>query len=408
MLEKFTIIIPTRDRAETLAATIKTCLRQRYENLEIIVSDNVSLDNTKAVVDGFASPRLRYINPGHRLSMAGHFDFALGHATDGFVMCIGSDDGVMPDGVAYASALASRHGVDAVSCRQASYVWPNFMDQSIAGRLSFGQLRDDVEIRNSKEWIERTLNFKAPYCFDLPNLYCGFVHKRVLDKAYKDGRYFNSITPDAYAAFATAISVERYAFSHKSFVIAGASSKSNGASAMHPVGAGEEFKKFNVENDIEFSTGYVNCPSFEIAAGEAFAKLAEMFPERCAPYKVNHAAMLKGALDNANERTRDEVKAAVAQMAVYFSVDLAAPVPVIPKVKRGQMGRPTLGESVHGYVAGLRTPRGIEIERSWDLGIQDVDDAALVAHVLSQGFNAEQITTTRSTLTKRLKRKIGF
>ena len=150
----------------------------------------------------------------------------------------------------------------------------------------------------------------------------------------------------------------------------------------------------------------MNCPSFEIAAGEAFAKLAEMFPERCEPYKVNHAAMLKGALDNANDRTRDAVQAAVAKMAAHFSVDLAAPVPAISKVKRGQMGRPTLGESVHGYVAGLRTPRGIEIERSWELGIQDVDDAALVAHVLSQGFNAGQITTTRSTLTKRLKRKV--
>lgn len=404
-MDKYTIIIPTRDRAETLAATIRTCLRQRYENLEIIVSDNVSSDNTKAVVDSFESPRIRYINPGERLSMAGHFDFALRHASDGFVMCIGSDDGVMPDAVEYVASLVKQYGVDAVSCRQASYVWPNFVDQTIAGRFSFGGPRDDVEVRKSAEWIEKTLNFRAPYCFDLPNLYCGFVHKRVIDKGYRHGRYFNSITPDAYAAFATAIFIDEFVYSHKPFVIAGASSKSNGASAMHTVEVSKEFNTFNQENDIQFTTGYVNCPTFEVAAGEAFAKLAEMFPERCAPYKVNHEAMLRGALNHTNDRTRAAVEDAVKRMAAHFGVDLSAPPTRQPKDRSGRL---TLRQSIDRYVSGLSTPRCIEMARSMDLGIDDVDDAALAAYVLSKQFDASQVTTTRSVLMQRLKRKIGL
>ncbi|MGZ8158598.1 MAG: glycosyltransferase family 2 protein, partial [Methylobacter sp.] len=67
-MEKYTVIIPTRDRAETLEATLRTCLRQTYENFEIIVSDNCSGDNTKEIVDGLHDPRIRYINPGRRLS----------------------------------------------------------------------------------------------------------------------------------------------------------------------------------------------------------------------------------------------------------------------------------------------------------------------------------------------------
>lgn len=404
-MEKYTIIIPTRDRAETLSGTIQSCLRQRYENFEIIVSDNVSSDNTKAVVESFASPRIRYVNPGERLSMSGNFDFALTHASDGFIMFIGSDDGVMPDCVEYVDSLVRQYRVEAVSCRQASYVWPNFVDQKIAGRFSFGGPRNDVEVRQSAAWLERTLNFKASYCFDLPNLYCGFVHKRVIDQGYRHGRYFHSISPDAYGAFATAVCIDQYVYSHRPFSIAGASSKSNGASAMHSVEVSKEFSAFHRENDIELGHGYVMCPSYEMAAGEAFAKLAEMFPERCTPYKVNHEAMLRGALNNANDRTRATVEEAVKRMAANFKVDLAA---AASRQKKDRSGRLTLRQSIDRYVSGLLEPRCIEIERSAELGIQDIDDAALVAHVLSKQFDASQITTTRSVLTQRLRRKIGL
>ena len=228
-MEKYTVIIPTRDRAETLAATLRTCLRQTYPNFEIIVSDNCSVDDTRAIVEGFNDARIKYINPGKRLSMSGNFEFALGHVDDGFIMFIGADDGIMPDAIEYVDSIVKKYNVEAVSCTQATYVWPDFPDENVAGLLTFGTTRDGVEIRKSSEWINRTLAFEFIYCFELPNLYCGFVHKRIIDKAFKDGRYFRSITPDAYSAFATAIFVDEYAFSYKPFSIAGASVKKLGA-----------------------------------------------------------------------------------------------------------------------------------------------------------------------------------
>lgn len=174
---------------------------------------------------------------------------------------------------------------------------------------------------------------------------------------------------------------------------------------MHAVGGNDEFLKFNLENDIEFREGYISCASFEVAAGEAFAKLAEMFPERCAPYKVNHEAMLRGALNHTNDRTRAAVEDAVNRMAAHFGVDLSAPPTRQPKDRSGRL---TLRQSIDRYVSGLRTPRCIEMARSMDLGIDDVDDAALAAYVLSKQFDDSQVTTTRSVLTQRLKRKIGL
>jgi glycosyltransferase involved in cell wall biosynthesis len=403
-MEKYTVIIPTRDRVETLEPTLRTCLRQTYKNFEIIVSDNFSADNTKEIVDRFADPRIRYINPGRRLSMSGNFEFALSHVSDGFVMFIGSDDGIMPDAIEYVDSIVRRYGVDAVSCRQATYVWLNFPDKDIAGQMTFGGWHDDVEMRKSSEWIKKTLKFQVPYCFDLPNLYCGFVHKRVIDKAYKEGKYFRSITPDAYSAFATAIFIDKYAFSHKPFSIAGASAKSNGASAMHPAGDSGEANKFYSENDIDFCEGFVNCPSYEIVAGEAFAKLAQAFPELCAPYNIDYTSMLHGALENSNEKTEKAIRSAVAAMAANFAVKIETS----PRRHTSGASSVKLNNAFRALRKMIAPEKVIAVQRSEDIGVRNIDDAALVAHVLSQHRTDKTFTTSRSLIKQRLKQLIGL
>ena len=71
------LIIPTRERAETLAFTLATALEQQSRDYEIIVSDNASADHTKAVVDKLDDARIHYFNTGQRLSMCGNYEFAL-------------------------------------------------------------------------------------------------------------------------------------------------------------------------------------------------------------------------------------------------------------------------------------------------------------------------------------------
>jgi glycosyltransferase involved in cell wall biosynthesis len=398
-MEKYTVIIPTRDRSETLSATLRTCLRQTYKNFEIIVSDNHSSDDTKNVVDYYKDERVRYINPGRRLSMSGNFEFALGQVTDGFVMFIGSDDGIMPDAIEYVNSIVNKHKVDAVSCRQATYIWPNFPDEKIAGRFVFGGWRNDVEIRQSSDWINKTLNFQVNYCFDLPNLYCGFVHKRVIDKAYKDGTYFKSITPDAYSAFATAIFTDRYAFSHRPFSIAGASAKSNGASAMNPSSSGEEAVQFQLENDVNFHDGFINCPSYEVIAAEAFAQLALAFPTQCCPYQINYRAMLDGALGNVNVKTEREIRDAVAKMKISFAREL--------KDKCTETSR-LLGKrwvDIFFAISALLSPsRVAAIPQSMNAGVRNVDDAALAAFMLEQSRSKTIFTTNKMYIKQLFKR----
>lgn len=65
---RFTVIIPTKDRADYLYHTLKTCAFQDYDNLEILVSDDGSFDHTREIIEEASSkdPRIKYITPDNR------------------------------------------------------------------------------------------------------------------------------------------------------------------------------------------------------------------------------------------------------------------------------------------------------------------------------------------------------
>tara|TARA_X000000950_G_C13915358_1_gene660747 strand:- start:1707 stop:2597 length:891 start_codon:yes stop_codon:yes gene_type:complete len=57
----FSIIIPSYNRSEILPITIKSVLKQTYNNWELLIIDDGSTDNTKEVVKNIDDPRIKYI-----------------------------------------------------------------------------------------------------------------------------------------------------------------------------------------------------------------------------------------------------------------------------------------------------------------------------------------------------------
>ncbi len=56
------VIIPTYNRAHVVDQAIQSVLQQTYQDFEIIIVDDASTDDTKAVVKGFVDPRIRYLH----------------------------------------------------------------------------------------------------------------------------------------------------------------------------------------------------------------------------------------------------------------------------------------------------------------------------------------------------------
>lgn len=57
----FSIIIPAYNRADKITRTLQSCLAQTDPDFEIVVVDDGSADNTRAVVGDVGDPRIRYV-----------------------------------------------------------------------------------------------------------------------------------------------------------------------------------------------------------------------------------------------------------------------------------------------------------------------------------------------------------
>jgi glycosyltransferase involved in cell wall biosynthesis len=91
------ICIPTYNRAGMIGRAIESALGQTYRNIEVIVVDNASIDNTEAVVAEFTDERFSYIKNERNLGLFGNFNRCIELATGKYLHILHSDDYIDPD-----------------------------------------------------------------------------------------------------------------------------------------------------------------------------------------------------------------------------------------------------------------------------------------------------------------------
>ena len=124
MTVKYSIVIPTRNKAEYLSFAMRSVLASPRSDIELIVSNNFSTDITASILSSFSDSRLKVVSPGESLPMAAHYEFALVHATGEWITILGDDDAIMPyafDSLdQYIDAYPS---IDIISSKRAYYFW---------------------------------------------------------------------------------------------------------------------------------------------------------------------------------------------------------------------------------------------------------------------------------------------
>jgi glycosyltransferase involved in cell wall biosynthesis len=204
------VIIPTRERCETLRSTLQTCVDQDYGHCEIIVSDNFSQDETRAVVASAMDSRVRYVNTGRRVSMSHNWEYALSQATGDYVTVIGDDDALLPGALSFLAALVVDTGTKAVSWNFASYFWPSCI-HAPARNLLVVPCTYGLERRAGPEMLRRALAFEQGYT-QLPYFYKGLISKDLVNEVRsKSGSvFFHSQIPDIYSAVALSLVTDKY------------------------------------------------------------------------------------------------------------------------------------------------------------------------------------------------------
>ena len=94
------ICIPAYNNAAFIRATVESALAQTYENLEVLVIDDCSSDNTAEIISSIQDSRLRLIRNETNLGMTGNWNKCIEEARGEFVKLLCGDDILYPNSIA--------------------------------------------------------------------------------------------------------------------------------------------------------------------------------------------------------------------------------------------------------------------------------------------------------------------
>ncbi|MBA3632980.1 MAG: glycosyltransferase family 2 protein [Acidobacteria bacterium] len=117
----FSIVLPTRNRAKLLLRAIQSVLNQTFDDFEIIISDNFSIDDTAQIAQNLTDKRIRYFRSKTALSMGDSFEFALSHARGEFVTFLSDDDAYSKVYLETMYRQINKENAEIVTCRIAKY-----------------------------------------------------------------------------------------------------------------------------------------------------------------------------------------------------------------------------------------------------------------------------------------------
>lgn len=111
---KVSVIIPTFNRSGLLARAVESVVRQTYSNLEILIVDDASDDDTPAIVRQFADRRIHYIRHAANQGGAATRNTGIEAASGKYIAFLDDDDEWEPEKTEIQLAAMAHY--DAVIC----------------------------------------------------------------------------------------------------------------------------------------------------------------------------------------------------------------------------------------------------------------------------------------------------
>lgn len=103
------VVMPARNAAETIAASLQSLLGQTYGAVEILVIDDESADATGEIVASFRDRRVRLLRNEMRLGIAASLNRGIAEATGDFIARMDSDDIALPRRLQRQMSFLQRH-----------------------------------------------------------------------------------------------------------------------------------------------------------------------------------------------------------------------------------------------------------------------------------------------------------
>ena len=231
---KFSILVPTRQRPDTLLATLATLIWHAGDDYEIVVADNCGDDDVAAVIQAAQErhPRVRHIRSDQVLPMAVNWERGLAACSGEYVSVLGDDDGFLPSTLEVARKVLALTEARVFSWEMHTYWWPDTIAAWNRNRLYVTLGNNDVIWVNSRPALIATYREPASFAH-LPMIYNGFVHREIIDAVIdRFGGYFvpPDLSPDVTSGIINLAYTSRYLHSRRPLAIRGNSRRSTGTS----------------------------------------------------------------------------------------------------------------------------------------------------------------------------------
>ena len=151
LTEKITVVVPAYNTAPWLERSLDSLMAQTYENLEVVVVNDGSTDDTAAVLDAYAAkePRVRVIHKENGGVTSARLR-GVSEATGSWIGFMDGDDVIAPDMYARLMRNAKSHDADISHCGYQVL----FLDGRINYVHNSGQLRIQDHLTGVRDLLD--------------------------------------------------------------------------------------------------------------------------------------------------------------------------------------------------------------------------------------------------------------
>ena len=305
----FSIIIPTRNRYETLQYSIQTVLSQRFDSFELIISDNSDIENLseKKIIEPYLKDqKVKYIRPNEALPMSDHWEFALSNAVGEYCIIFGDDDGLVFNSLQIIYDIIQKSKRPVISWARVEYNWPNSLP-SEASNMMIIPYTGKSGLIDSEKYIKKVIEYKGDYRY-LPMFYNSAIHKNLIKELkIKTGKVFDASSPDIYSGYAFAHLSKEYISIGYPLSINGVSGKSNGAAHLNNnTTLIDSTWSLQKKSTITWPESLPKLNTSYVGIIEPFIKLSNHFKE--ITNYISRKNIYQIILDNLDSNTADEHK----------------------------------------------------------------------------------------------------
>ncbi len=143
------VIIPSYNRASTIERSVRSVINQTYKDIEIIIVDDCSTDNTKEVVENIQDDRIRYIKNEKNVGACVSRNIGINYAQGEYIAFQDSDDSWRENKLEHQLKIMNKYNADVCFCKFEKHGYSDIDGEVAPSGIEEGIIEYDNLIRYS-------------------------------------------------------------------------------------------------------------------------------------------------------------------------------------------------------------------------------------------------------------------